>query len=262
MAAALKRHREEGEKTDGTKRLGVGEIASLYGVPQSSLGHRIKGRGSRGAWGRARKWMTEAEEVEMVGHIKIAARRAVGLKPQEIQERANAILQARKGPDFKVGLNWVLRFLAAHPEWGLYRGTKLDKARRNGLNPTAVWNFEEAVAEVYSEENPEPGQIFGMDESGLMLGTGPPQVVVGESGQRHQHQAEDGDRELVSAIVTICADGTKLKEVIVFRGKYVYERWGDDNPGDLRCVVRIRIALDIALNMDSQIHRLREGLHQ
>lgn len=231
MAAAMERHRVEGQKPEGTRRLTTSAIASLYQVPASSLGHRIRGRRPTGVWGRTKRWLTEAEETVLVNHIKLLGHRAIPCTPRGVRERANAILEARRGPRFAVGVNWVTRFVASHPELGVYRGTKLNKARRNGLNRTSLWDFENAVGKVFEEEKPEASQIFGMDETGLMLGTGPPQVVIGESGQRHQHQAEDGDRELVTSIVTICADGTKLNEMIIFCGKNVMSRWAEDNPG-------------------------------
>lgn len=238
MATAMERHRLEGLKTDGSRHLTVSVLASMYRVPESSLGHRIRGRRPVGVWGRTKRWLTEQETV-LVDHIKTRGRRAIPVTPRAVRELANAILATRHGSTFAVGINWVTRFIASHPELGIYRGTKLDKARRNGLNQTSLWSFEDAVSKVYDEESPDASQVFGMDETGLMLGTGPSQVVVAESGQRHQHQAEDGDRELVTSIVTICADGTKLKEMVVFRGKNVMSRWGEDNPGNLRSGLKL-----------------------
>ncbi|KAG8985591.1 hypothetical protein FRB94_003643 [Tulasnella sp. JGI-2019a] len=121
----------------------------------------------------------------------------------------------------------------SHPELGVYQGMKLDKAHHNGLNQTSLWSFEDAVSKVYDEEKPEASQIFGMDETGLMLGMGLSQVVIAKSGQWHKHQAEESDHKLVTSIVTICVDGTKLKEMIVFCSKNVMGCWGEDNLGNL-----------------------------
>ncbi|KAG9032479.1 hypothetical protein FRB95_001454 [Tulasnella sp. JGI-2019a] len=141
------------------------------------------------------------------------------------------------GPTFTVRVNWVTHFIAGHPELEIYWGTKLDKACCNGLNQTTLWSFKDAVSKVYDEENPDASQIFSMDETSLLLGTGLLQVVVAESGQCHQHQAEDRDCKLVTSIVTICMDRTKLKEMVVFCGKNVMGCWGEDNPGNLQYTV-------------------------
>ena len=45
-----------------------------------------------------------------------------------------------------------------------------------------------------------------------------------EGEQRH-----NTNRENVTAIVTICADGTTLQPTIVFKGKNFMKKWGTNN---------------------------------
>ncbi|KAG8987549.1 hypothetical protein FRB94_001773 [Tulasnella sp. JGI-2019a] len=146
MAAAVKRHQTEGLKTDGTHCLTIPVIASLYQVPLSSLGHHMRGHCSVGIWGKTKQWLTEAEEMVLVDHIK--------------QLGCHAI---HHGPQFAVGISGVSHFITTHPELSVYQGTKLDRACQNGLNQAALWDFEDAVGKVFEEERPEAGQIFGMD---------------------------------------------------------------------------------------------------
>ena len=42
---------------------------------------------------------------------------------------------------------------------------------------------------------------------------------------------QEGNRENVTIIVTICVNGTKLKETVVFKGKNMLRKWLKDNPG-------------------------------
>lgn len=74
-----------------------------------------------------------------------------------------------------------------------------------------------------------PEDIYGMDESGF-----PPALqgtcrVVGARGTKTQHKQGGADRENVTALVTICADGTALEPMISFKGKNLMKRWGDNN---------------------------------
>lgn len=90
--------------------------------------------------------------------------------------------------------------------------------------------YWKALDKVYHHLRPEDDPVeapflFGMDETGIMLGVGGKQKVVGASGQKIQHMKRDGNRELVTVMVTICADGTKLKEWIIFKGKNFQDRW-------------------------------------
>ncbi|KIO17068.1 hypothetical protein M407DRAFT_41553, partial [Tulasnella calospora MUT 4182] len=61
--------------------------------------------------------------------------------------------------------------------------------------------------------------MFAVDETGLMMGVAPSQIVVGERGRRNLHLRQNGNRQLVTSVVTICADGSRLKETIIFKGK-------------------------------------------
>ena len=45
-----------------------------------------------------------------------------------------------------------------------------------------------------------------------------------------QHLQSSHNRELVTVITTICADGQALKPSIIFKGKNLQEAWVKDNP--------------------------------
>lgn len=227
---------EKEQKKPVETRLAVLAIAKMHDVPPSTLAHRLKGRKSADDWAREQMHLREAEEVVLVEHIKLLARRGFPMTPWMIKEKATAILTIRLGQEFKLGKNWVTRFLERHPELQLQRSTPLDKARANGLTPTAVASFEDAVDEVYKEHNPTEGYVYGVDETGLLLGVGASEMVVGERGKRNMYAQRSGTRELVTSMVTICADGTRLKEMIIFKGKNTLRKWGEDNPGNLRYV--------------------------
>ncbi|KDQ54526.1 hypothetical protein JAAARDRAFT_83974, partial [Jaapia argillacea MUCL 33604] len=53
--------------------------------------------------------------------------------------------------------------------------------------------------------------------------------VVGGRGTKVQHKQGGADRENVTAIVTICADGSTLKPSLIFKGKNFMSKWGQNN---------------------------------
>ncbi|EIM86965.1 CENP-B protein, partial [Stereum hirsutum FP-91666 SS1] len=61
--------------------------------------------------------------------------------------------------------------------------------------------------------------IYGMDESGFPLGDFGKKKVVGRRGAKRQHKQGSGDKENVTVLVTICADGTHLRPTIIYKGK-------------------------------------------
>jgi hypothetical protein len=44
-----------------------------------------------------------------------------------------------------------------------------------------------------------------------------------------QHKQGGADRENVTALVTICADGTVLQPTIIFKGQNFMQKWQQDN---------------------------------
>ncbi|CAK5275006.1 unnamed protein product [Mycena citricolor] len=54
--------------------------------------------------------------------------------------------------------------------------------------------------------------------------------VVGTAGEKTQHLQSDGGRENTTVVVTICADGTSLRPVVIFKGKKFDLDWNQENP--------------------------------
>ncbi|KAF9515789.1 hypothetical protein BS47DRAFT_1360752 [Hydnum rufescens UP504] len=69
-----------------------------------------------------------------------------------------------------------------------------------------------------------------MDESGFPFGTGQPVKVVTRKTRKCQHIQCDGNRENVSVIVTICANGTSLLPTVIFQAWEVKDDWHIGDP--------------------------------
>lgn len=74
--------------------------------------------------------------------------------------------------------------------------------------------------------------IYGMDESGFPPSHGGVERVVGRRGAKAQHKIGSANRENVTALVTICADGTALKPTIIFKGQRFQANWMKNNLSD------------------------------
>ena len=71
-----------------------------------------------------------------------------------------------------------------------------------------------------------------MDESGFPPSHGGVERVVGRRGAKAQHKIGSANRENVTALVTICADGTALKPTIIFKGQRFQANWMKNNLSD------------------------------
>jgi hypothetical protein len=52
---------------------------------------------------------------------------------------------------------------------------------------------------------------------------------VGQHRTKVQHSQGGASRENVTAIVTICADGTTLRPTIIFKGVQFMKKWAENN---------------------------------
>ncbi|KDQ09419.1 hypothetical protein BOTBODRAFT_117181 [Botryobasidium botryosum FD-172 SS1] len=101
-------------------------------------------------------------------------------------------------------INWVDHFLERNRnQLQTHWSRPLDTVRVRALNPTIVKHWFELVKVHVVDMDIRPGDTYGMDESGF-----PPNVT---------------------ALVTICADGTTLRPMIIYKGHNFMSKWGDSN---------------------------------
>ncbi|EGO30631.1 hypothetical protein SERLADRAFT_404716 [Serpula lacrymans var. lacrymans S7.9] len=105
--------------------------------------------------------------------------------------------------------------------------------RANGLNPPNVecwFDLVEACLVLQSDgEEINPKNIYGMDETGNVPSDhGTCQLVEMKEAKR-QLQQGSGDHGNVTAIITVCADGTTVQPTLIFKGKNIMKKWGNNN---------------------------------
>ncbi|KIL55798.1 hypothetical protein M378DRAFT_188648 [Amanita muscaria Koide BX008] len=61
--------------------------------------------------------------------------------------------------------------------------------------------------------------MYNMDEKGVQLGIGKRIAALVDRNQKVAQHIEAGDRELVTIIETVCADGSSLVPSVIFQGK-------------------------------------------
>ena len=174
--------------------------------------------------------MTPAEERVLVDHICISADRGFPLTHRAVVAHANEILKSRGGSPIDPESNWIHHFLERHHDVLQAHWSKpLDTQQARSLNPAAVEAWFDLIKEFIVDKDIWPGDIYGMDESGFPPSDQGTQRVIGRRGTKTQHKQGSGECENVTAIVTICADGTALKPMIIFKGKNLQKKWGENN---------------------------------
>lgn len=225
----VEKYREEMAE-NGAPKSSLRAIAKEFGIKcWATLRNRINGTQSISAFNESKQYLTPAEEGKVVELLLASSDRSRPFDYDNIASLANTILAARLGESFtKVGIHWVGRFVERHHEkLQTYWSKPLDSQRAKCLNPEAVKNWFTIIKAEIVEKEIAPENIYGMDESGFPPSNQGTSRVVGRRGMKIQHKQGTANRENVTAIVTICADGTHLNPLIIFKGKHLKKSWID-----------------------------------
>ncbi len=242
-------YREEEKKGPGEKKRGLRSIGQemeaqcwqedkeRIKVNKQTLSRRLSGVRSQAEVNANRNSKFNDEEREAIISYAIqVARRGFPLSPRRVSDITNQILHARDGSDYEpVGKRWAGRFVEKHSDHlKTYWSNPLDHSRARSVNPTTKAEFYELLRTVIDGEGGEDiiaaECIYGADETGIQNGIGTVEQVVGPAGESIQHQQRSGDRENITVLVTICADGTSIAPAVIFKGETFQSSWKQDNP--------------------------------
>jgi hypothetical protein len=229
MRLAVQAYTAEQSKREGRRSLR--DVASQYRVSHVTLSRQYKGALSVAAFNTLKQKITVSEEKILVDYALESADRGLPILHAVLASMANKLLESRLGAHYvPVGLNWSDRFVERHYKSLQMHWTKpLDTQRACALNPRVVKHWFSLVKEHIVDKGIKLHNIYGMDESGFPPGVIGRERVIGRHGTRLQHKQGGADHENVTALVTICADGTALVPTIVFKGMNFMKQWGEDN---------------------------------
>jgi hypothetical protein len=207
-------------------------------ISTSTLQRRVNGGHSRQEGHKHEKWETK-EEADIIIEFAIAmADRGFPLSHRRLKEHVDAILRARLGSGFPaegVGKQWSKKFVSDHSDrLGTYWSRALDRSRARAVNPTTKAEYFDLLEHIIHRKGGDdiiPAElIYGADESGFQQGIGQRERVIGARGKKTQHQQRSGNRENITALVVICADGTAIPPAIIYKGDGFQVSWVQNNP--------------------------------
>jgi hypothetical protein len=211
---AIEAMHNSGYLPNGHTVLSLRTAAQLYGVRSSTLQTRFSGKSaSRGEAHANQQALTPSEEVVVVCFSQEASARGIPLTRRTLHETAELIHGS------PLGEHWVDRFLKRHSDSLKIKNTQsLESCRARALNANIVGDFFEKLQEVISEYKIQPENIYNMDKKGVQLGQGQSVKAIVDWDLKTAYQVEEGSREMVTILETVCADGTALAPMTVFPG--------------------------------------------
>ena len=213
------------------KRHSLRDIAHQFNVKKSTLNRRYHGHISMSAFNALKQKVPPTDEDILVEYVLGCSDHGLPLTHPQLASHANSLLEARFGSKYQpVGKNWSDRFVKRHyNQLQMHWSKPLDSKQARAMNPHIVKHWFKLIKEFIHDKNILPHNIYGMDESGFPPSVAGWQRVVGRRGNRIQHKQGGADRENVTAIVTICADGTALEPTIIFKDINFMKKWGENN---------------------------------
>lgn len=211
-----------------TQNISLRRAAIDYKVPRATLTSRHNGRPTRCVAHAHEQKLNPAEEEVLVEWVKEMGQRGLPVTPQILRDHASDIC----GVD--VGVSWYTRFKKRHPDLKVKYTQSLEECRARALNPTVVKEFFGMLDELIEKYQIPAENIYNMDEKGVQLGIGKRIAALIDRSQKSVQHIEAGDRELVTIIETVCADGSSLPPSVIFEAKRRNLEWGRNNPCNAR----------------------------
>jgi len=145
---------------------------------------------------------------------------------------AKSLLEA-KGDLDPLGHNWYLAFMRRHPELKVRRSQAMDQARRDALDKKTIDHWFELFNALRLIYNVSDDDTYNMGEKGCMKGVGERVNAIiplprPENRKQEAFSAQAGNREWVSIIECISANGFFLPPFVIFEGERIGHGWTDE----------------------------------
>ena len=223
-------------------------------LDHNTLARLAKGGITKAESNAKKSWLKYEEQEVILEYVIEMARRGFPLSPHRLKEHAEKILRARLGdklPETGLGKCWASRFITKHHERiGMYWSSSLDNSRARGVNPITNAEYFEILRKVRETYNIPDELVYGADETGIQTGIGTTERVVGPAGSKIQHQQRNGNRENITILPTICADGTSVPPTVIYKGEAFQTKWLQENPLDARYGPDLRLLFSLLISSE------------
>ena len=195
----------------------ISQISEKFKCNRSYLSKRYRGlAGTRHTQYQKQRNLNDQQEKTLVKYIDRLC--AKGLSPSRhmIQNFAREICHK------EIGKSWVSRFLRRHQNELVSKWTLgLDHNRARADSAYKYAKYFELLRKKLEQYQVEPQNIYNMDEKGFLIGILSKMKRI-FSRRRYKEGSikqiiQDGHREWITTIATICADGSALPPGLIYQ---------------------------------------------
>jgi hypothetical protein len=205
------------------------KVAKRFGVSRATLSRRHQGiTQSRAAAAQHKQLLNPQQEAELVKYIERCTERGLPPTREMVRNFATAIAK------WEASDAWVSRFLHRHEvDLTVKWSAGLDRNRHQADSYKKYDLYFELLHRKMQEYNVEPRNTYNMDEKGFFVGitTRSKRVFSKAIWQAKLRTAaiQDGNREWITLLACICADGEALPPALIYEGKAgLQSSWVED----------------------------------
>ncbi|KAM5529720.1 transposase [Fusarium oxysporum f. sp. phaseoli] len=214
-------------------KLGLRPAARLYQVDYYALRRRQKGIQSRRDTIPNSRRLSDLEEQIIVQFILDLDSRGFPPRLRGVEEMANRLLADRDASP--VGKRWASNFVRRQPDLKTRFFHKYDYQRAKCEDPTIIRDWFRLVENTIAKYGISLADIYNFDETGFMMGViASGMVITGVERRGKAKSVQPGNREWVTVIQAINAEGWAIAPFIVVAGQYHLASWYQESnlPGD------------------------------
>lgn len=214
---------------------GLRSIAEKHCVKWRTLGDLANGKTSQTDFNKTKRKLLPEEESQLLFFTLTSADRGFGFDIEGLHDVASALIGARDPSLLPLGHNFIDRFISRHPQLKGHWARALSKVRANAGNPEVMdhWFTNVVWKNIYERREGlppiAPDMLFGGDESAVSKGFHNRARIIGRSDAKMAYQQGVEDRELITVLPTICADGTFIRPLYIFAGELLQGEWQRNN---------------------------------
>jgi hypothetical protein len=201
--------------------------AKKFGIGRDALSRRHRGiQGSREQQYGNQQNLSPVQESHLIEYVDRLCERGLPPTKRMIRNFAQEIAQKY------VGNNWIDRFLKRHnidiyTRWA----SGMEKERKEADSAFKYALYFKLLERKLEEYKIQPRLIYNMDEKGFLIGklSKMKRIFTQRTWEERgiKQMIEDGNREWVTVIGCICADGTWHPPTCIYKGTsgYLRENW-------------------------------------
>ncbi|KAF4969921.1 hypothetical protein FSARC_2940 [Fusarium sarcochroum] len=204
--------------------LSLRRAASIYKVPYSTLRRRQNGiLAMRDAIPKSRK-LSDLEENMIVQFILDLDSRGFPSRLRFVEEMANSLLADRDA--LPVGKRWAHNFMKRQPELRIRFFRKYDYQRAKCEDPTIIRGWFRLVENTIAKYGIRLDDLWNFDETGFMMGMiASGMIVTGSERLGRPKSVQPGNREWITVIQAVNAEGRVIPPFIIGAGQYHLANW-------------------------------------